>query len=142
MSKFEWITCIISAVLLVVAFAFYDQWDSERSKRIELEGHICQVDTVHIWIGGEELYFSPVDSSVRFLSELFDGDSIAVSTNNSPKITIPILRDFPDSLLAIPPNRPLLKKILEGNYIDSVGIGESRTWMRPRGTDSIIEVTE
>ena len=39
-------------------------------------------------------------------------------------------------------DRPLLKKILEGNYIDSVGIGESRTWMRPKGTDSIIEVTD
>ena len=39
-------------------------------------------------------------------------------------------------------DRPLLKKMLEGNYIDSVGIGESRTWMRPKGTDSIIEVTD
>ena len=37
MSKLEWITCIISAVLLVVAYALYDQCDSERSRRIELE---------------------------------------------------------------------------------------------------------
>ena len=47
MSKFEWITCIISAVLLVVAFAFYDQWDSERSKRIELEAKIARRDSIY-----------------------------------------------------------------------------------------------
>ena len=151
MSKYfhrEWKSIII---MLVVAFALLFTklgLDSERTKRVELEAEVSEYRAdiwgrfhKSIWIEGNRLSFKNPTGDSIFKFYIFDCpvDTVFIGLGDNKIQFSPIDSSEVTELIQ---DRPLLKKMLEGNYIDSVGIGESRTWMRPRGTDSVIEVTE
>ena len=68
----QWIGLVALIFSVIGNFVIFGYFDSERSKRIELEaelaGHICKPDTVFIGLGDNKIYFSPIDSAGQWLS--------------------------------------------------------------------------
>ena len=105
MSKIEWITCIISAVLLVVAFAFYDQWDSERSKRIELEGRILALSGAIMAVKYEDRFTGKeyLELAIESAERVGEVGSLEYMTTFDSLCQV-VYRTIPDSLPAVPAN--------------------------------------